>query len=276
MSSEAERGPAGSPRASRRARRLCPSTWASMGASDDASRPRRARRRARSPVASVRCASDSPSRAASRDAGGFVGAPSTRCLRCRGVAPRASSPARMAVRRLARACVRPPRTTINETSGRFSHLPRLGPGDGPIADFETAFGRRHLGRATCREVVMHTVKSRINRCRAAGGASSLARDHVRRRSSAPSPRAPAWRAPSPARARRPPPLASPPWPSPPRRRGAVNIVVVGGTGGTGAECVVQALKRGAKVTVLARTPSKMVQPPGSGGADEGKPSPTPT
>jgi nucleoside-diphosphate-sugar epimerase len=35
--------------------------------------------------------------------------------------------------------------------------------------------------------------------------------------------------------------------------------------------VVQALKRGAKVTVLARTPSKMVQPPGSGGADEGKP-----
>ena len=50
-----------------------------------------------------------------------------------------------------------------------------------------------------------------------------------------------------------------------------NIVVIGGTGGTGAECVVQALKRGAKVTVLARTPSKMVQPPGSGGADEGKP-----
>ena len=33
----------------------------------------------------------------------------------------------------------------------------------------------------------------------------------------------------------------------------------------------QALKRGAKVTVLARTPSKMVQPAGSGGADEGKP-----
>ena len=48
-----------------------------------------------------------------------------------------------------------------------------------------------------------------------------------------------------------------------------NLVVIGGTGGTGAECVVQALKRGAKVTVLARTPSKMVYPPGSGGAKEG-------
>jgi cation diffusion facilitator CzcD-associated flavoprotein CzcO len=36
---------------------------------------------------------------------------------------------------------------------------------------------------------------------------------------------------------------------------------VGGTGATGSEAVVQALKRGAKVTVLARTPSKMVQPP---------------
>ena len=128
VSSEAERGPAGEPSGeSSRATGSVPSTWASMGASDDASRPRRARRRARSPVASVRCASDSPSRAASRDAGGFVGAPSTRlALRCRGVAPRGSSPARMAVRRLARACVRPPRTTINETSGRFSHLPRLG------------------------------------------------------------------------------------------------------------------------------------------------------
>lgn len=50
-----------------------------------------------------------------------------------------------------------------------------------------------------------------------------------------------------------------------------NIVVLGGTGGTGSECVVQALKRGAKVTVLARDPSKMVQPPGSGGAAEGQP-----
>lgn len=50
-----------------------------------------------------------------------------------------------------------------------------------------------------------------------------------------------------------------------------NIVVIGGTGGTGSECVVQALKRGAKVTVLARDPSKMRQPPGSGGASEGQP-----
>eukprot|EP00227_Mantoniella_beaufortii_P011399 CAMPEP_0197596968 /NCGR_PEP_ID=MMETSP1326-20131121/26250_1 /TAXON_ID=1155430 /ORGANISM="Genus nov. species nov., Strain RCC2288" /LENGTH=293 /DNA_ID=CAMNT_0043163563 /DNA_START=121 /DNA_END=1002 /DNA_ORIENTATION=- len=50
-----------------------------------------------------------------------------------------------------------------------------------------------------------------------------------------------------------------------------NIVVFGGTGGTGSECVFQALKRGAKVTVLARTPSKMVYPPGSGGAKEGQP-----
>jgi cation diffusion facilitator CzcD-associated flavoprotein CzcO len=51
-----------------------------------------------------------------------------------------------------------------------------------------------------------------------------------------------------------------------------NIVVIGGTGATGAECVVQALARGAKVTVLARTPSKMAQPPGSAGeANAGKP-----
>mmetsp|Transcript_33902 Transcript_33902/g.85335 ORF Transcript_33902/g.85335 Transcript_33902/m.85335 type:complete len:305 (-) Transcript_33902:518-1432(-) len=50
-----------------------------------------------------------------------------------------------------------------------------------------------------------------------------------------------------------------------------HIVVIGGTGATGAECVVQALKRGAKVTVLARTPSKMAQPPGSGGEAEGQP-----
>lgn len=49
-----------------------------------------------------------------------------------------------------------------------------------------------------------------------------------------------------------------------------NIVVIGGTGATGSEAVVQALKRGAKVTVLARTPSKMVQPPGSGGAADPK------
>jgi len=50
-----------------------------------------------------------------------------------------------------------------------------------------------------------------------------------------------------------------------------DIVVFGGTGGTGSECVVQALRRGAKVTVLARDPSKMRQPPGTGGANEGAP-----
>ena len=50
-----------------------------------------------------------------------------------------------------------------------------------------------------------------------------------------------------------------------------HVVVFGGTGGTGSECVVQALKRGAKVTVLARTPSKLTQPPGTGGSAEGQP-----
>ena len=50
-----------------------------------------------------------------------------------------------------------------------------------------------------------------------------------------------------------------------------HVVVFGGTGGTGSECVVQALKRGAKVTVLARTPSKLAQPPGTGGSAEGPP-----
>ena len=37
------------------------------------------------------------------------------------------------------------------------------------------------------------------------------------------------------------------------------------------ECVVQALARGAKVTVLARTPSKLAWPPGTGGEKEGSP-----
>jgi hypothetical protein len=51
-----------------------------------------------------------------------------------------------------------------------------------------------------------------------------------------------------------------------------NIVVIGGTGATGSECVVQALARGSKVTVLARTPSKLAQPPGTAGeANAGKP-----
>jgi uncharacterized protein YbjT (DUF2867 family) len=50
-----------------------------------------------------------------------------------------------------------------------------------------------------------------------------------------------------------------------------NVVVIGGTGATGSECVVQALARGAKVTVLARTPSKLAWPPGTGGEKEGSP-----
>jgi len=49
-------------------------------------------------------------------------------------------------------------------------------------------------------------------------------------------------------------------------------VVFGGTGGTGSECVVQALAAGAKVTVLARDPSKLAMPPGTGGeAGAGQP-----
>ena len=44
------------------------------------------------------------------------------------------------------------------------------------------------------------------------------------------------------------------------------IVVFGGTGKTGAECVYQALEQGYKVVVLARSPEKMLYPEGSGGA----------
>jgi nucleoside-diphosphate-sugar epimerase len=44
------------------------------------------------------------------------------------------------------------------------------------------------------------------------------------------------------------------------------IVVFGGTGKTGAECVYQALEGGNKVVVLARSPEKMIYPEGSGGA----------
>lgn len=44
------------------------------------------------------------------------------------------------------------------------------------------------------------------------------------------------------------------------------IVVFGGTGKTGAECVYQALEQGNKVVVLARSPEKMLYPEGSGGA----------
>ena len=55
-----------------------------------------------------------------------------------------------------------------------------------------------------------------------------------------------------------------------------HVVVFGGTGGTGSECVVQALKRGAKVTVLARTPSKLAQPPARADPPRASPSSTPT
>lgn len=49
------------------------------------------------------------------------------------------------------------------------------------------------------------------------------------------------------------------------------IVVFGGTGFLGRECVYQALKASYKVLVLARDPAKMLIPEGSGGADAGKP-----
>lgn len=49
------------------------------------------------------------------------------------------------------------------------------------------------------------------------------------------------------------------------------IAVFGGTGQTGRECVYQALKGNHKVVVLARNPSKMLIPPGSGGSLAEKP-----
>jgi uncharacterized protein YbjT (DUF2867 family) len=49
------------------------------------------------------------------------------------------------------------------------------------------------------------------------------------------------------------------------------IVVIGATGLTGAEAVFQGLARGYKVVGLARNPSKLVVPAGSGGADGGQP-----
>lgn len=49
------------------------------------------------------------------------------------------------------------------------------------------------------------------------------------------------------------------------------IAVFGGTGQTGRECVYQALKSDHKVVVLARDPSKMKIPPGSGGPLADKP-----
>lgn len=44
------------------------------------------------------------------------------------------------------------------------------------------------------------------------------------------------------------------------------IAVFGATGGVGLECVYQALSEGYKVRALARNPSRVVVPPGSGGA----------
>ena len=59
------------------------------------------------------------------------------------------------------------------------------------------------------------------------------------------------------------------------RRAAVSpqcsIAVFGGTGGTGGEAVFQALGRGESVVTLARDPSKMTVPEGSGGSSAGNP-----
>lgn len=53
---------------------------------------------------------------------------------------------------------------------------------------------------------------------------------------------------------------------------AGKIAVFGGTGATGSETVYQALEQGYEVVTLARTPSNMGIPPGSGGEDKaGKP-----
>jgi uncharacterized protein YbjT (DUF2867 family) len=45
----------------------------------------------------------------------------------------------------------------------------------------------------------------------------------------------------------------------------MSLVVFGGTGATGRECVYQALKNNQRVVVLARDPSRMLIPQGSGG-----------
>jgi DNA-directed RNA polymerase subunit N (RpoN/RPB10) len=74
-------------------------------------------------------------------------------LRHRDGAPRGSSAALMAVRCLARACVRRPRSTINEASGRFSHVE---------ARRETA-DRRGFGRAICRRFVLGHVDASLLR-----------------------------------------------------------------------------------------------------------------
>lgn len=48
-----------------------------------------------------------------------------------------------------------------------------------------------------------------------------------------------------------------------------SLMVFGGSGKTGSECVYQALKLGRKVVVLARNPHKLVIPKGSGGENGG-------
>mmetsp|Transcript_27458 Transcript_27458/g.68982 ORF Transcript_27458/g.68982 Transcript_27458/m.68982 type:complete len:150 (+) Transcript_27458:147-596(+) len=50
---------------------------------------------------------------------------------------------------------------------------------------------------------------------------------------------------------------------------AAKIAVIGGSGGTGSECIFQALDAGDEVVTLVRTPSKLVLPPGSGGSKAG-------
>lgn len=52
---------------------------------------------------------------------------------------------------------------------------------------------------------------------------------------------------------------------------AGKIVVFGGSGKTGSEVIYQALEQGYEVTTLARTPSKVLIPAGSGGENAGKP-----
>jgi len=51
----------------------------------------------------------------------------------------------------------------------------------------------------------------------------------------------------------------------------MSLVVFGGTGATGRECVYQALKNEQRVVVLARDPSRMLIPQGSGGAQADSP-----
>ena len=50
-----------------------------------------------------------------------------------------------------------------------------------------------------------------------------------------------------------------------------NIAIFGGSGKTGSECVYQALKQESKPFVLARDPSKLKVPLGSGGKQGGTP-----